>query len=430
MKRIILVLFSWMILLMSSPGNAALNQFFTQTGKISVSVDGAGSNNVSHTADVEKPSASATVSAAFVMASSAFGTSVISDGDITINGTPINWDDNININGFNNVRADVTSIVKPIMDAASAGRTSFTFTEKNTRRIDGETLVVVFNNPAQTDVRTASLFFGGQKSAGDSFAITLASPIDPAATGSIADFGLAIGFGFQGNMFSTVDVNGTRITSSAGGHDDGAPENGALISVGGLDDSNTNPADPNAHPSGDPRIDDELYTLLPIITSTTTSIKIDTANPSNDDDIYFSYLVLSGAAVVGEGILLEPPTATLNTGDNHTVTATVVDNSGKPVVGAKVTFSITSGPNAGKSFTATTDANGKASITYSSTVAGTDQIKASSPAVATDSNVISVEWKGNTPPPSTIPTLGEWGLFVLVLLLVMIGYGRKFARLD
>ena len=55
-----------------------------------------------------------------------------------------------------------------------------------------------------------------------------------------------------------IDVNGDRLASCAGNYDDGESQNGALITLGGVDDTVDNPVDPNAttSPDGD---DDELY---------------------------------------------------------------------------------------------------------------------------------------------------------------------------
>ena len=228
------------------PSAAALTQFFTTTGKVVVSVDGVGSSQASHTVDVLKPSATATVDSAFVLASSIVAT--VDPGDITLNGVPLTFDSCIiNLLGGQNCRDDVTSIVKPVVDAAAAGTIPFTLVEVNDNAsINGEILVVVFDDTAATD-KTIVLMFGEQDSDGDSFNVTLAEPIDPMAAGAVADFGLGIAHGFQpGAQVSLVDVNGSRLTSAAGGQDDGEAAGGALITVGGLGDSNANPPDPNA----------------------------------------------------------------------------------------------------------------------------------------------------------------------------------------
>ncbi len=78
------------------------------------------------------------------------------------------------------------------------------------------------------------------------------------------------------------------------------------------------------------------------------------------------------------GIKLDPLTASNPAGTSHTITATLTDiNTDKPIVGATVNFTVTSGPNAGKTGTAVTDSSGVASFTYIDTGgAGTDTIVA------------------------------------------------------
>jgi hypothetical protein len=251
-------------------------------------------------------------------------------------------------------------------------------TETTTARVDGEILVVVFDDPTQARIQTIVLLFGAQATTGDRFAITLAEPIDPASPGALADMGLGIGYGFQGTeQYSIVDVNTERLTTSAGGQDDGAPTNGALITAGGLDDSNDNPADPFALPNGDPRFDDELYSLLPFLELTDTSIVVDTLNPSNDDNILFAYFQLSTSAALGEALLLAPVTDSGAVGTDHTVTARVVDDEGEPVEGREVEFSVESGPNAGDSGSGITNEDGTTTFTYTGDGGtGTDMINA------------------------------------------------------
>ena len=176
----------------------------------------------------------------------------------------------------------------------------------------------------------------------------------------------------------------------------GANENGALITVGGLDDSNDNPSNPQAA-STTFRTDDELYSLLPFINATDTTISVSTQNPSNDDNIFFAYFRLSGAAVVGEGILLRPVSATNQVGTSHTVTARVVDDEGNPVPERLVTFEVISGPNADDTGTDTTNANGVATFTYTGDGGeGIDEIRASfvSPTAEETifSNTVTKEW--------------------------------------
>ncbi len=154
--------------------------------------------------------------------------------------------------------------------------------------------------------------------------------------------------------------------------------NGGLLTVGGFGDSNANPP-PNASAATlGSRTDDELYDLRPFVDDGDTTITVVTRNPSDDDNIFFAALNLRGAtALVGEGIVLSPTDATLSVGDQHSVIATLQDDAGRPVPNRPVTFTITQGPNAGRTFVAATDADGNAQFSYTSQIAGSDRIQAS-----------------------------------------------------
>jgi hypothetical protein len=96
-------------------------------------------------------------------------------------------------------------------------------------------------------------------------------------------------------------------------------------------------------------------------------------------------------------ITLAPATQTVCPSGPATVTATVKDFNGNSVPGVTVTFTVTSGPNAGVSGTATTDASGNASFGYSGIITvGTDVVEASfvdSLGNAHDSNTMDVVWQ-------------------------------------
>ncbi len=353
----------------------------TESGKISLSADGAGSNAVDGiTIQVNKPNAAATVRSAF-FACASLGGRVINDGDVSLDGNPITWAASVQNNAggdltfFTNVFANVTAIVKPRVDAAVPGLVDFTQTEVNTDGIDGCALHVVFDDPSQTTDNTVFILFGGQNTDGDNFAVTLAQPLSGSDR---AEMGLGISFSLQPSaMFSQIDVNAVRLTTSAGGQDDGADPNGALLTVGGIDDSTANPADPNAPPAGDPRIDDELYDLRPFVGPSDTDIFVQTLNPTDDDNIFAGHIFVTKPAIVGEGIVLTQSSSISPVGTPHTVTALVVNDLGQAVSGRVVDFQVISGPNAGTSNSGTTNANGEASFTYTGTSsAGTDVIVA------------------------------------------------------
>ena len=75
------------------------------------------------------------------------------------------------------------------------------------------------------------------------------------------------------------------------------------------------------------------------------------------------------------GISLDPKTATNPIGTSHTVTATVVNSNGIPQDNVLVTFTVTSGPDAGLTGTDKTDSAGHATFTFTNTTTpGTDKI--------------------------------------------------------
>lgn len=304
-------------LLFAASAFADLVPFYQDSGKISVSVDANGNNNSEGgTIRVEKPTG-ATVRKAFLIAAS-WGGRLIKDGDVILNNASITWDKSIfnNLGStpfFNNTLADVTLLLKDQLNNAAPGINTVSVKEINTWDIDGEILIVIFNDPNQIKERGVILFFGKQNTLGDSFIINLSSPINVSDPDAIADAGLGISYGYQGTtQYSVIDVNGSRLTSSAGGQDDGIGENGGLITVGGIDDTNDNPS-PFAPPSG-PRTDDELYNLKPFMKSDDKSILFNTINPSNDDNILFAYFKTSVPSAVLPP-LTPPGPRSLNTSD-------------------------------------------------------------------------------------------------------------------
>ena len=270
----------------------------TETGKISLSIDGLGMSSASGIIQVEK-SSGATVRSAFLAAATTGFTMVqLSDGDIELDGVGVSWiyETPSSIASYN-YWADVTSIVKSKFDSALVGRVDYTVTEvSKSEWVDGVILAVIINDPSQVVDNTVVLLFGAQDVQGDTFAIGLADPIDTSDPNLVLDFSLGISFSHQPTgQFSQVDVNGIRLTTSAGGEDDGEASNGALLTVGGLDDSNANPSDPYQTGVIGPYYDDELYDLLPFVSNGDTTINIVTLNPSDDDNVFFSALFFGSA---------------------------------------------------------------------------------------------------------------------------------------
>jgi hypothetical protein len=208
-------------------------------------------------------------------------------------------------------RTDVTTQVAAKIGGGGPSTFNFSVDENPNFNIDGEVLAIAYSNPAEAE-RTIAFLDGFSASGGDTTTFNISSPLsDPTAPGFEALMSLGIGFGFQGgNQASNVDINGRRLTSSAGGQDDGGSFNGGLITVGGIGDDPANPVDPNAGPNGDPRQDDELYNLAlgngansnPFLSTGMTSFTVNTNNPSGDDNIFFL-----GLDVTARGGVNQPP---------------------------------------------------------------------------------------------------------------------------
>ena len=357
------------VLGITTASEAQLSSYVEASGPIALSVDAGGNNDATgYDLQVDKP-AGGTVDAAYLFAATYdFSAGLtIPDGDLTLNGSGVAWDDTVSNSATGivwiNHAADVTGLVAATLDAAPAGTVNIPVLEGSLNgNIDGTILAVIFNDPAASN-NGVVLLFGGQQTTGDQFTISLAEPLDLMGDAK-ADMGLGISFSFQGSaMISQIDVNGARMTSSAGGQDDGGGFNGGLITAGGVGDSNANPPDPFAPPT-DTFYDDELYDLVPFVNDGDTAIVVDTFNPTDDDNIFFGFFCTSVPIIVDEGILLGPLSSTCPTGSEHCVTALVLDGAGDPISGRDVDFEVISGPNAGDSGTVTTDADGEAEFCY------------------------------------------------------------------
>jgi len=225
--------------------------------------------------------------------------------------------------GLYTYRADVTSIVAPLVNGAPA-LIRIPVASIGNPGSDGLALVVVFSSPGLDPRQSVAILDGGQ--AGNTGPATvggvggftttafgLSAPVDKTIPNFNAVLSLGIQFSDQdvlGHLcgqdpkfaqFSIVNVNGTRLTSCAGGADDGALMNSALITVGGVGDSTANPSDPFCQ-AGNPNCsttDDELYGIAGFLNQGDTQVQLRTINPSNDDSIFLAILQLTGAVCQG-----------------------------------------------------------------------------------------------------------------------------------
>jgi hypothetical protein len=356
------------------------NVIITETGQITLSSDGLGIVGTSGLIQVDKPSAGATVRAAYLAsASTGFSGYVISDNEITLAGSGVVWSSVIpnGIFCFNHF-ADVTSIVAPVLNPAPAGITDLELTEPNSSGVDGSALYVIFNDPATAITRTAIIAFGAQATTGDQFNIGFGQPVDVDAN-TVIEMGLAISYGAQGQgdcQVSEIDVNGNRLTSDAGHMEDGEFADSALLTVGGIGDSRSNPANPfgiacNTGIVGD---DDELYDIAGFVNDGDTGVTVNTFNPSNNDNIFVAHLLLDFAAVVGEGAVLTPAQAVNCLCEPHTVTLTVQNDQGEVLADTPSAIWVESGPGVPAFIQGLTNGLGQISLTYTSCTPGMDVI--------------------------------------------------------
>ena len=203
-------------------------------------------------------------------------------------------------------RADVTALIQSLTAGAVTDAFSWSVTEgtKN-ERIDGEVLAIVYSH-ASLPVGSVAFLDGGQNTGGETSIVNLGSPLgDPTAPGFLAELGLGISFSCCGSQQSTVEINGSTLTTTAGNFDDGlVSSDGSLITVGGLGDAYSNGLDYDSNR--------EFYDLRPFLTIGDTAFSIFTENPSSDDNIFFSSLYITGEIRdVTPGEIPEPATLSL-----------------------------------------------------------------------------------------------------------------------
>lgn len=299
------------VLGLATMAQASLTTSFIWSGNGDWSLDAVGSNNTPVGNVRAFVPVGSTVVAAFLYSS----TYSAANPNVTLGSTTYSgaaWTD-LGANSYLKAyRADVTSQMQAAIGGGSASMFNFSVTENtNNGGTDGEVLAIVFKNAADS-FHTIAFQDGFSASGGDATSLTYANPLSGVGSaGFSAQMSLGIGFGYQNGsaQYSTVDVNGRRLTSSAGGNDDGIYGNGGLITVGGIGDSSLNPNNPalTGGSTGDTtRYDDELYDLgqgngasvLPFVANGDTSTLIRTTNPSGDDNIFFLGVNITADATV------------------------------------------------------------------------------------------------------------------------------------
>lgn len=131
-------------------------------------------------------------------------------------------------------------------------------------------LAVTYSNLALDEGRV--YFFAGALDQGHTnFSISFPGSGIDTSQSVIMSLGIDSNHVEGGSTGWLVDVNGERLTSIAGGTDDGTFTDGALATVGGVGDDPANPPPT----STDYTVDDELYTLNPFIEDGDTVLDFD-----------------------------------------------------------------------------------------------------------------------------------------------------------
>ena len=259
-----------------------------------LSIDGFGSTTNSGFIQANIPTGS-TIQRAYLYATSVWDMSPVYG--VTFNGSTLSLGSATilgpNQNPATTARWDVTSI---IASSFTGGLQDFSILEDGQN--DGAVLVVAYSNPS-TQGLTSVILDGELSTGGDTVAFNFASPY----TGGDFLVSLASSYSRQPSGQATeIDVttnstNNRRLTSSAGGQDDGEGARGGLITVGGIGDSPTNPG-PFDSPFSGPRIDDEYYNLAlgnsanpdAFISHGDTFLRLKTVNPTNDDNVFGMFI--------------------------------------------------------------------------------------------------------------------------------------------
>ncbi len=278
--------------------SAALIVHDSYYGNVAMSSDGFGSSSDSGTISASVDAGS-TVLAAFLYTTTQGSESTPT---VLLNGTVVSFGPevvNTSQAQLGMHRADVTSIVKSIIESGSGGIYDFSIEETvGGAYVDGSGLVIVYENSA-LPLASVGLLDGFSDVTGDSTSINFANPLDPTDPGFFAEMILGIGFSCC-DQASQVSINGELLTENAGNFDDGERADGALITFGSFND----PFSPRLPGYEE---DTERYNLIDFISTGDTSITVNTLNPSGDDNIFFAGFYVAGAAGFNEPPPVVPP---------------------------------------------------------------------------------------------------------------------------
>lgn len=272
-----------LMLLFTQNLTAQLTQVINRQGKLSLVVDGCGTNNFSCNITIEKPIGATTVNEVWVIVG------VKGLGGSDPGSTPVTFNNNITpvlSNLANPSRyGNVTSSFSNLFNNMTAGTTmNISIWESNTSEIEGVGMFVIWDNPSAPETLLSLSL--GQTTTSDGIVTTVntAAPINTSNSDFAVFGGVAINFSTgDASQISNFIVNGTTITNQLGGLDDGqAVADGELWTIGGYGDS---PTTGNA---------DELLDLTSAIPNGSTSISFSTSSAHLYDYLNAIYICAEG----------------------------------------------------------------------------------------------------------------------------------------
>jgi hypothetical protein len=292
-------------LVAAGDAQAADTLFQQYVGDYGVSTSGWGSTSSGGTISTESIAAGSTVVAAYLYSSTYSFSGAPSVAGGTLGGSAVNYSTALGVNSsaccdLQGYRADVTSIVAPVINGGVGGVYNFGITETNSSTQDGEALVIVYSNSARS-TQTVGILNGFASSAGDTSTISFGTPLNPSDPGFFAH--MIIGDGFSCcDQQSNISVDGNLMTTAAGNNDssvDGGVSNGNLITVGNMSGPYTGGTP--GFPQTCYTCDHEAYDLASFIPNGSSVITINTQNASLDDNIFLEAFDVSGVGNISTG---------------------------------------------------------------------------------------------------------------------------------
>lgn len=297
--------------------SGGLHEMVRFSGPLTTSISGSGSTGTTSFIAVNKP-AGATVVAAYLTSAVRSSATTYPAPAVAINNQAVTFTHSAELSfsggKFYNFFADVTTQIKSTVDAAAAGNMLLRVTEPRngsySDEIDGEELVVIFDDPAKaSSTSSVVIMFGASRAAGDTFSIGFPAITDLSTQSATLSAGIS--FSNQSSNLtqsSKIEIASSSnptfrtVTVTAGGSGD-TDDSSSLLTVGGIGNSTNlpNPASPVLND------DDELYGLNSFLAVGDSSIDLKTTNTSNDDNFFQAVLVLEGIAVTGASPLGTQP---------------------------------------------------------------------------------------------------------------------------